>query len=78
MVLGPPMSAPVELLVVRGARAVDPSAELDATVDIVVERGRITRIGPGAGTEPARSERARVIARSASARASAIRRKAAG
>jgi dihydroorotase len=55
------MSAPVELLVVRGARAVDPGAGLDATVDVVVERGRITRVGPGAGGEPMRSERARVI-----------------
>jgi dihydroorotase len=55
------MSAPVELLVVRNARAVDPSGGLDATLDVVVERGRIVRIGPGAGTEAARSERARVI-----------------
>ena len=55
------MSAPVELLVVRGARTVDPSGDLDATLDIVVERGRITRVGPSAGDEPARAERARVI-----------------
>jgi dihydroorotase len=55
------MSAPVELLVVRGARTVDPGADLDATLDVVVERGRITRVGPGAGEEPARAERARVI-----------------
>jgi dihydroorotase len=55
------MSAPVELLVVRGARAVDPNVGLDALVDVVVERGRITRLGPDAGRDPARSERARVI-----------------
>jgi dihydroorotase len=57
----PRMSAPAELLVIRGARAVDPTLSLDATVDVVIERGRITRLGPHAGAEPARGERARVI-----------------
>ncbi|HEY3493104.1 MAG TPA: dihydroorotase [Polyangiaceae bacterium] len=55
------MSAPVELLVVCGARAVDPRAGLDAVVDIVIERGRITRLGPDAAKEARRAERARVI-----------------
>jgi dihydroorotase len=40
----------------------DPSRALDAVVDIVVERGAITRIGPGAATEELRrSEHARII-----------------
>jgi dihydroorotase len=50
-----------ELVVVSGVRAFDPAAELDGEVDIVVERGRITRIGAGSGGEPAKSERARVV-----------------
>ncbi|HWP06739.1 MAG TPA: dihydroorotase [Polyangiaceae bacterium] len=55
------MSAPAELLVIRGARAVDPQTGLDATVDIVVERGRIVRLGPNAAGDAARAERARVV-----------------
>ncbi|HEX5097934.1 MAG TPA: dihydroorotase [Polyangiaceae bacterium] len=55
------MSAPAELLVIRGARAVDPQTGLDAAVDIVVERGRIVRLGPNAAGDAARSERARVV-----------------
>jgi dihydroorotase len=55
------MSAPVELLVVCGARAVDPHVGLDAVLDIVIERGVVTRLGPDAGREAARAERARVI-----------------
>jgi dihydroorotase len=56
-----PMSAPAELLVLRGARAVDPARGLDATVDVVVERGRILRLGPEAGADAARAERAVVV-----------------
>jgi len=55
------MTAPAELLVIRGARAVDPQSGLDATVDVVIERGRIVRLGPNAAGEAARSERARVV-----------------
>src|SRR5688500_3938859 len=55
------VSDPVELLVLRNVRAVDPSVSLDAEVDIVVERGRITRLGRDAGRDPSASERARVI-----------------
>jgi len=55
------MSGPAELLVLLGARAVDPALGLDATVDVVVERGQITRIGRDAAGEAARSERARVV-----------------
>ena len=50
-----------QLLVIRGVRAIDPSRALDATVDIVIEGGVITRVGPGAATSVAGSERARLI-----------------
>ncbi|MDC3959660.1 dihydroorotase [Polyangium jinanense] len=50
------------LLVITAVRAVDPGANLDAIVDIVVEGGTITRIGAGAATkEILASERARVL-----------------
>jgi dihydroorotase len=56
-------SAPkdAELLVITSVRAVDPSAGLDATVDIVVEKGRLRALGPNAAGELRRSERALVI-----------------
>ena len=37
-----------DVLVFRRVRAVDPSRSLDAEVDVVVEKGRITRVGPKA------------------------------
>ncbi len=40
-----------ELLIFQGVRAIDPSSDLDEVVDVVVEGGRITRLGPGAATE---------------------------
>lgn len=40
-----------KLLIVRGVRVVDPKRQLDAIVDVVVENGRITRVGPDAGRE---------------------------
>ena len=55
------MTSPVELLVVKSVRAVDPSVGLDAEVDLVVEHGRITRLGKGAARDAAQSERARVV-----------------
>ncbi len=42
------MSAPLRLLVLRNVRALDPSRGLDAIVDVVIEDGILTRIGPGA------------------------------
>ncbi len=42
---------PAELLVVQNARAFDPGAGLDQTLDAVVERGVLTRLGPAAGRE---------------------------
>jgi dihydroorotase len=56
------MSGPPDLLVITGVRAVDPSRSLDAIVDLVIERGSLTRIGAGAGTaEIQGAEGARVI-----------------
>jgi dihydroorotase len=37
-----------EVVVFRRVRAIDPARELDAEVDVVVERGTITRLGAGA------------------------------
>jgi dihydroorotase len=53
-----------EALVFRRVRVVDPTAGFDAPVDVVVERGRIARIGPNAGAELTPSPRVRVIERS--------------
>jgi dihydroorotase len=50
-----------DLLVITAIRALDPSLGLDTIVDVVVERGRISRIGPGAAGDAARAEHARVI-----------------
>jgi len=47
-VAAPPLPRTVELLVFRGVRALDPASQLDAVVDVVIERGTITRVGPGA------------------------------
>jgi dihydroorotase len=55
------VSTQTELLVVQNVRAVDPSSGLDAVVDVVVERGVVTRVGAGAGAEPSRAESARVV-----------------
>lgn len=38
-----------DVLVFRGVRAIDPAESLDRECDVVVERGRIARVGPGAG-----------------------------
>jgi dihydroorotase len=40
-----------DVLVLRRARAVDPSRGLDAEIDVVVERGLVTRAGHDAGAE---------------------------
>lgn len=55
------MNAPADLIVIREVRVVDPAARLDGVQDVVVERGKIVRLGPGAGKEAAQSEKARVI-----------------
>jgi dihydroorotase len=40
-----------DCLVFRHVRAIDPAASLDGVVDVVVERGHITRIGPNAAAD---------------------------
>jgi len=49
-----------EAWVFRRVRAVDPSRELDAEVDVVVEGSTITRVGRGAGDQ-VKGERVRVV-----------------
>lgn len=56
-----PRAVASDLLVFRAVRALDPARALDAVVDVVIENGRIERVGERAGEEAARAERARVI-----------------
>jgi dihydroorotase len=51
-----------DLVIFSAIRAVDPARGLDDEVDVVIERGVITRVGRGAAGELARSPAARVIA----------------
>ena len=44
-------------------RAIDPTGALDAVVDVVVEGGRITRVGPDAAASLPASDRVRVVQR---------------
>ncbi|MDP9152225.1 MAG: dihydroorotase [Myxococcota bacterium] len=55
----------LEALVLRRVRAIDPAGALDAEVDIVVERGQITRVGRDAadGLSGSGSERVRIVER---------------
>jgi len=48
------------MLVFRGARVLDPSTQLDEVADVVVEDGRISRVGRDAGAKLS-GERVRVI-----------------
>jgi dihydroorotase len=51
-----------ELVVFRGVRAVDPAVGLDGLVDVLIARGRIVRVGPGAATaDELTSERVLVV-----------------
>jgi dihydroorotase len=50
-----------ELIVIRNVRAIDPASGLDAAADVVLERGRITRIGPDVGEAASHAERARLV-----------------
>jgi dihydroorotase len=54
-------SAP-SLLVFSGFRAIDPSRDLDEEIDVVVERGVISRIGPKAGESERGQPGCRVVA----------------
>jgi dihydroorotase len=48
------------MLVLRGARVLDPSRQLDDILDVVIEKGRIARVGRDAGAELS-GERVRVV-----------------
>jgi dihydroorotase len=52
---------PQHALVFRRVRAIDPVGSLDAEVDVVVEAGRITRVGRDAAKDLTAGERVRVI-----------------
>jgi len=52
---------PVELMVIKGVRALDPAFDLDQRCDVVIERGKIARITPADTSGAERAERARVI-----------------
>jgi dihydroorotase len=52
-----------EATVFRRVRALDPAGALDAEVDVLVERGRITRAGRDAAADLLTSERVRVFER---------------
>ena len=52
-----------EALVLRRVRAIDPAEGLDAEVDVVVERGRITRVGVDAADSLLRETKVRVVDR---------------
>jgi dihydroorotase len=51
----------IEALVFRRVRAIDPAGALDAEVDVVVEGGRVTRVGKDAAKDLHASERVRVV-----------------
>lgn len=48
-------------IVLRGGRVIDPSTGFDQTADVVIENGRISALGPGAGDELSRRENVRTI-----------------
>jgi dihydroorotase len=51
----------IEAFVFRRVRAIDPAQALDAEVDVLVERGRITRVGRDAAQDIAPNEKVRVV-----------------
>ena len=52
-----------EALVLRRVRAIDPARGLDAEVDVVIERGAITRVGVDAAAGLLRETKVRVVDR---------------
>jgi dihydroorotase len=50
-----------DALVFRRVRAIDPAHALDAEVDVVVEGGRVTRVGRDAAKDLTAGERVRVV-----------------
>jgi dihydroorotase len=56
-----PLAPPLELLIFRGVRAIDPKGGLDEIADVVVERGIIRRVGRDAAGDLARAAGARIV-----------------
>jgi dihydroorotase len=50
-----------ELLIFRGVRAIDPASNFDSVADVVVERGVITRVDPGAADGLVNVEGAHIV-----------------
>lgn len=50
-----------ELVVFENVRAIDPGSGCDAVLDVVLERGRIARMGPHVGEQARKAEGARVF-----------------
>jgi len=57
----PPVAISPDLIVIRSVRAFDPARGMDSVIDVILERGRIARLGPNVGQEAASSDRARVL-----------------
>jgi dihydroorotase len=55
------VSTTADLVVIQNVRVVDPSTGFDGPADVVVEKGRVARVGVGAGKEPASAQSARTI-----------------
>src|SRR5260370_32802376 len=53
----------IETVVFRRVRAIDPGEGVDGEVDVVVERGRISRLGRDAANDLLQGERVRVVDR---------------
>lgn len=51
----------IEVFVFRRVRAIDPARALDAVVDVVVERGRIARVGRDAARDIEAGDRVRLV-----------------
>lgn len=50
-----------QIVIVRNVRAIDPARGLDAVVDVILEQGRISRLGPGVAAGLCNVDNARII-----------------
>ncbi|MDZ7344674.1 MAG: hypothetical protein ONA90_09200, partial [candidate division KSB1 bacterium] len=48
----PIQSSPIKNLLSRGARVIDPAQELDRLADVLIENGRIRRVGNNLDAPP--------------------------
>jgi dihydroorotase len=61
VLLSAAVTGPVDLLIFRDVRAFDPALDKDEQLDVVIERGRLTRVGKDAAAGLMKAEAARVI-----------------